>query len=283
MAPDQVTTIAVMDLSYDNGKLRGRLQYYREPNNKKIHVAWDAQSQPKGYTPLHEGLVYYSIENSKAKLKPEGDRNEDPVLIKDLVYLWKESGYPPGTSLIMMILILPKKYSLTGPNPIPIGAKEFDGRLAVYWIPIADSNTRADVVWTLKNIKGDLLHEIRQINKDHSRIPKTSRIKTSNTDDIPSWFPMAGAIFGTITLLFLMSLIVLSLFSREIPTTSRFILVAFLALSIGLTSTFLGGTATAKGAMSLPFFTESPMSFAVTGGIAVFVIVLVLGNLFYVR
>jgi hypothetical protein len=81
----------------------------------------------------------------------------------------------------------------------------------------------------------------------------------------------------------LMLLIILSLFNKEIPMTSRFIVVAFLALSVGLSSTFLGGTAAAKGGITLPFFRESPMSFAVTGGIAVFVIVLMLGYVLYVR
>lgn len=103
------------------------------------------------------------------------------------------------------------------------------------------------------------------------------------TESIPSWFSIAGAVFGAIALLFLMLLIVLSLFDLVIPTTSRFIFVAFLALSVGLSSTFLGGTAAAKGAISLPFFKESPMSFALTGGIAVFVIVMVLAYTLFIR
>jgi hypothetical protein len=283
MAPDQVTTIAVMDLSYNNGELQGRLKYYRELKNNKIHVIWDAQSHPKGYFSIRKGLVYYSVEKSKAKLESEGDRREDPVLLENSDYLWKESGYPPGSSLILMILILPKDYSLTVPDrkPIPVGAKEVDGRLAVYWIPIADSNTRTDVVWTLKKLKGSLVSEIQRINKSHAKVPESSSIKVP--EEIPSWFPVAGVLFAAITSLFLMSLIVLSLFGREIPITSRFIVIAFLALSIGLSSTFLGGTAAAKGTISLPFFKEAPMSFAVTGGIAVFIIVLVLGYALYAR
>ncbi|HEX8131040.1 MAG TPA: hypothetical protein VF527_18200 [Pyrinomonadaceae bacterium] len=110
-----------------------------------------------------------------------------------------------------------------------------------------------------------------------------SPVKEVNNESIPSWFSIAGAVFGAITLLFLMLLIVLSLFDLVIPTTSRFILVAFLALSVGLSSTFLGGTAAAKGAISLPFFKEAPMSFALTGGMAVFVIVMVLGYALYIR
>jgi len=119
------------------------------------------------------------------------------------------------------------------------------------------------------------IHSEKQ--KNH---PSPKEIKN---ESIPSWFSIAGVIFGAIAVLFLMALLLFSLYGREIPSTSRFIFVAFLALSFGLSSTFLGGTAAAKGAISLPFFKEEPMSFAVTGGIAVSVIIMILGYITYIR
>jgi hypoxanthine phosphoribosyltransferase len=107
--------------------------------------------------------------------------------------------------------------------------------------------------------------------------------KVSKNQDVPRWFPIAGFALAVLALLFLMSLIVLSVFGREIPMTSRFILVAFLALAAGLSLTFLGGSAAARGDLTIPVVGKTPISFGVTGGIAAFVIVLVLGYALYVR
>jgi hypoxanthine phosphoribosyltransferase len=107
--------------------------------------------------------------------------------------------------------------------------------------------------------------------------------KVPKNQDVQRWFPIAGFVLGAVALLFLMSLILLSLSGREIPMTSRFILVAFLALAAGLSLTFLGGDAAARGGLRIPVVGETPISFGVTGGIAVFVIVLVLGYALYLR
>jgi hypothetical protein len=280
MAPEREETLAVMDLSFDNGKVQSQIEFWKAPSGKRLWVNWPSQSQPKGYAPIHGGVAYYFVGEDEAPTFIEP--HPYPLdCLDDSRFVWKEGGFVEGKASMMMILILPKDYTLTDPQPTPIGAKTFDGRLALYWIPIANSKGRADVEWTLKPFNGDLLSEVQRINKNHANVPTSSPVGMPRK--LPSWFPIAGAVFGGITLLFLMLLIVFSLFSKEIPTTSRFILVALIALGIGLSSTFLGGDAAARGALSLPFFKESPMSFAVTGGIAAFIIVLVLGYALYVR
>jgi hypoxanthine phosphoribosyltransferase len=107
--------------------------------------------------------------------------------------------------------------------------------------------------------------------------------RLTKNQDVQSWFPIAGFALVVLALLFLMSLIVLSLFGLEIPMTSRFILVAFLALAAGLGLTFLGSSAAAGGNLRIPVVGETPISFGVTGGIAAFVIILVLGYALYLR
>jgi hypothetical protein len=62
-------------------------------------------------------------------------------------------------------------------------------------------------------------------------------------------------------------------------TESKFLVTVVLALGTALSSAFLGGTAAAAG--KIPIFKDSPMKFTVTGGIAAFVIVLVLGHFLY--
>jgi len=277
MAPEREDNLALTDLQLRNGKLEGVTKYWTVPTGKEYGIDWDSHSKPNNYAPLHKGVAYYYVGSKSKKIQP----NINDLQARDLgnsEYIWSEGDLGEA----MMILILPEGYTLNSSDPIPKGAKVFSGRLALYWI--FTGKHKDDVIkWKMNQSLNDLTAEVQRLNKDHADKLDFLREKVSNADNVPSWFSIAGVVFGAITLLFLMMLIVLSLYSREIPETSRFILVAFLALSIGLSSTFLGGTAAARGVVSMPFFKESPMSFAVTGGIAVFIIVLVLGFALYGR
>jgi hypothetical protein len=97
---------------------------------------------------------------------------------------------------------------------------------------------------------------------------------------VPTWFTVAGLAGGAVTLFFLMALVLLSVFGFEIPRTSRFILIAVLALGVAISAAFLGGSAAASGKIPLPG-NATPIQFTIAGGVAVFVIVLLLGAWLY--
>jgi hypothetical protein len=99
--------------------------------------------------------------------------------------------------------------------------------------------------------------------------------------NIPVWFPICGVIFGGLTLIFFMALVVAEILGVEVKLDSRFILTIVLAMGAGLSVSFLGGTAVAKGKISLPYFKDSPISFAVTGGVAIPIIIFLLGYFTY--
>ena len=98
----------------------------------------------------------------------------------------------------------------------------------------------------------------------------------------PSWAPVAGFIIGAITLFFLMGIIVASIFKYEVPQSSKFFVVSFLALGLALSFAFIGGSAAAKGELpvSLSYFNHKPLEFSVSGGVSVFVIIFVLSHFF---
>jgi hypothetical protein len=99
---------------------------------------------------------------------------------------------------------------------------------------------------------------------------------------VPAWFQKAGFVTGALTLFFLMALVVASVLGREVPDGSKFLVTAVFALGCALSATFLGGDAVASG--KIPFLADkSPLAISATGGIAVLVIVLVLGYYFYVK
>lgn len=91
----------------------------------------------------------------------------------------------------------------------------------------------------------------------------------------------AGVIFGAVALLFFMVLVLLPVFGHPVPGSSKYLIIIVLALSGGLSATFMGGHATARGSIPLPSGKEHPMRYAVTGGIAVLIVLLVLGRLLF--
>lgn len=98
---------------------------------------------------------------------------------------------------------------------------------------------------------------------------------------------VAGAVFGAAVLGFLMWLVVQSVNGHPVPCDSRTLVVFVLSLGLALSAAFLGGSATARGhlpGVQLQNFAKlRPITFAATGGLAVFVIALVIANATYAR
>ena len=101
---------------------------------------------------------------------------------------------------------------------------------------------------------------------------------TSRTTLMQPWVLIAGAALGTLTLLFFMGLVVLSVFGKEVPCDSRYLVVTVIAFGASLSTAFLGGAAAAKGAIPLSVARDHPLTASVSGGVAVLVILLALGN-----
>lgn len=97
----------------------------------------------------------------------------------------------------------------------------------------------------------------------------------------PAWAFVTGALFGGLTLLFFMALVLLAAFDRPIPCESRFLVVIVLALGGALASSFIGGSAAAKGEIPLQIATRNPIGFSVVGGIAVMLLLMVAGHFGY--
>jgi hypothetical protein len=88
---------------------------------------------------------------------------------------------------------------------------------------------------------------------------------------IPRWFPIVGAIFAAVTVLFLMAVFFVGL---PVDGSRRLILNVLVALCVAASGAFLGGTAAAKG--KIPFFEKLPVEFSAAGGIGIFVVVLMI-------
>src|SRR5262245_44654078 len=85
------------------------------------------------------------------------------------------------------------------------------------------------------------------------------------------WVMILGAIFGALTLLFFMGLVLLGVAGHEVPCNTAFLVTITLSLGAALAVAFLGGNASAKG--TIPFLQNS-LAVSLTGGLAALIIML---------
>ena len=96
------------------------------------------------------------------------------------------------------------------------------------------------------------------------------------------WVLKVSAGFGAVALFFFMALVVMSIWGRVVPSEARYLVVIVLTLSAALSVGFLGGNASARGTITIPFVNDSPLTVAFTGGIAVLVALLILGHRLFI-
>lgn len=123
-----------------------------------------------------------------------------------------------------------------------------------------------------------LEHQIHRATREITLIQKDRRNRTrSSAQALSSNLALtAGMAFGGLALVFFMGLVLLSIWGHVIPRDARYLVVIVLSLSGALSAGFLGGNASARGI--IPFATDHPLTVAFTGGIAVLIILLVLGS-----
>jgi hypothetical protein len=89
---------------------------------------------------------------------------------------------------------------------------------------------------------------------------------------VPNWFPIAGVGFAIATFLSLFYL----LLGPDLSPQKRVIFDAWIAFCVAASAAFLGGFAAASGTLKVPFMKDTPIKFSAIGGIAVFVVVLLI-------
>ncbi len=80
-----------------------------------------------------------------------------------------------------------------------------------------------------------------------------------------------------------MFLVIIAIFGHIVPSNARFLVIVVLALGAAMSAGFLGGAAAIQGKIPIPFVQKHPLVFSAGGGIAFFLIVLLLGCYLYVN
>lgn len=120
-------------------------------------------------------------------------------------------------------------------------------------------------------------------DKTLANMPPINSQNRNATKKIPQWVTTLGAVFGGLTLLFFMAIVLLGIAGIDIPNTVRFPLSVVFSLGCGLSASFLGGTAVTQGKIQIPGIQKYPITFTITGGAAITVVILGLCYWFYVK
>jgi hypothetical protein len=184
MAPEFPPKLVVLDLDFASGELRGTLEYVETSmSGEELRVCWDGAPQIPGYFPVGGGVAHvYETDNLLVLPKRE---NVAPMPLGAARYSWQE-GLRRDDPWLMLILVLPPRYTLRDPLPVPIGAAEFQGRLALFWILEGDNLSRTYVEWGLAELENDLSHEIEKINRGYARlrVPQGANIAVRSSQDV---------------------------------------------------------------------------------------------------
>jgi hypothetical protein len=177
MSPEFPPDLMVLDFRYQGGDLLGtahvvELEDRARNRNEKLRVSWNATTAPADFSPVCNGVVF--VANQPASFGRQYDAKPD-VLGKDH-YGWRY----PSESDLMMVLIFPPGYAPKNCEPTPLRSKEFQGRVAAYWLFAARSG---EVKWVLTRSRVSPARSAIRINRKAPRQP-SMMTRAVNVEDV---------------------------------------------------------------------------------------------------
>lgn len=162
MPPEEPENLVALSLSYENDLLscHGERVF---PRDDRVKISWYTKTQevPENYKSILDGVAY-AYEPSLVSVTPFD--NPSPTKMGDR-YFWRDCAYAKG---LMIAMILPKGTTILAPKPMPIEAKNFDERVALYWLfyPSAEKESEEVIVeWALKEAASNIDVEVENINR----------------------------------------------------------------------------------------------------------------------
>jgi len=181
MAPEFPPNIALLDLRFENSRVKGTLTYY-EKEEGSIGVRWLIDEAPQGYMAIGGGAAYITADSI---LERPASKNKRLVPIAKDRYQWAEGAIDSRIPPPMLILILPKGYTVEELIPKPIGTDLFtdqaaDERLVLFWMSKDKQAEEIIAEWTLKQAVHDMEVEWIKINSRYLSLRATDEKASSS-------------------------------------------------------------------------------------------------------
>jgi TIR domain len=154
MAPEKVCSFIVLDLESAGGSLTATR--YVSPEGPRFLLKWyPLRTCPEGFQAVAGGVIH--VPKTVAV-----DPCEPNVTIEPL-----HAGHHYRDYSDMLVIVMPRGAHLGEARPGPSGAKEHDGRLAVYWL--APAASAIDVEWSIVGAGADPERAALAINTEVRR------------------------------------------------------------------------------------------------------------------
>jgi hypothetical protein len=163
MPPEEAHSLVAVRLDFVGDELQchGERAF---PKQGFIKVSWytKPRSIPEDYEPILGGVVF-AHKPSVAGISQFDDLG--PTKRGDH-YSWRDTA---GTGGLMYVLVLPEDHTIANPQPMPVEAKKFEDRVAVFWLlylPGESISASVTIEWSLGRLSQDLDSEIDIINRE---------------------------------------------------------------------------------------------------------------------
>lgn len=172
MAPEAPGNLILLDLVFRRETLVSKVEQIVPPQKGAVtewlRVRFHEAPEP-GFYAVDDGVAFASapkhFKHSKA-----AEAVEIPTT-GNLRYCWPNVAEGDG---LMLVLVLPEGYTLDLDvcEPFPRSAKEFRGRLAVYFKPAGGYGQSVTVAWGIKKLVGEVKTETERIRSEIVRMGK---------------------------------------------------------------------------------------------------------------
>lgn len=160
MSPEEPGSLVAIDVQFHNGQLQGEGERLY-PKEKYLTVTWYSQEKPENYIPISGGVAYVYSPSLLSKVEI---RQAAPTKVGSR-YFWRDTAKAEG---LMFVLILPPDCTIVDPTPIPIEAKSFQDRIALFWLLWPAKETLSESIeigLEIRRIEQSLTAEIERINR----------------------------------------------------------------------------------------------------------------------
>src|SRR6266481_5125214 len=192
MTPEAPGNLVVLDLNLRDGGLTGNIERVSPPqegaSRGALRVRFDARTKEPGFYAVGNGVAWVSQPTGyvHSAREPAGSIPS----AGGLKFYYNHVAYGEG---LMVVLVLPKGYTLADSSPPPRGAKEFRGRIAVYFKPSGSFGSEARVAWTLTQTAGDINAELQTLHRKILSAGATPVHSGAMVDDEDPMKPKNGA------------------------------------------------------------------------------------------
>jgi hypothetical protein len=164
VAPEAPGNLVVLDLSYDEtDKLLMTVESV-QPSQTGIENGWLRvrfdEAPGADFFPVGGGVAFVRMPK-EFEHDPPGEKSKVSDL-KETPTKYMYTHVAQGEGL-QLILIMPEGYTLAEFVPTPYNAKEFQGRIAIYFRPQERYGETAVVTWRLTRFRGDAGSEAQRL------------------------------------------------------------------------------------------------------------------------